>query len=74
MATSLVKALFTTAEAAEFTGYSKSTLETWRSRGRANGAPMPKSVKQGDAVRYRYEDLVAFANETTSVPHLKAVI
>lgn len=59
------KALFTTNEAAAFTGYSKSTLATWRSRGRANGAPVPKHIHQGGAVRYRLKDLEAFANEET---------
>ena len=47
--------MFTTKEAAQRLGLTKSTLEAWRCRGGG-----PDFVKMGRSVRYRAEDLEAF--------------
>lgn len=49
-------ALLTTQEASEYLGLAVSTLNKWRVYG--NG---PQFIKLGRAVRYRLEDLTAFA-------------
>jgi len=50
--------LFTTPQAAEYTGLSPKTFETWRSRG---DRLQPRYIKLGaKAVRYRQSDLDAF--------------
>lgn len=50
----------TTPQAALYLGLSKSTLECWRARGEG-----PRFLKLGRAVRYRVEDLDAFADESS---------
>ncbi len=50
----------TTAQAADFLGLKKNTLEIWRFRGTG-----PKFVKLGRSVRYRLSDLEAFIDACT---------
>lgn len=53
------KKTFTTAEAAAFLALSPRTLEGWRQDKRG-----PVYLKQGRAVRYRLEDLIAFQEQS----------
>jgi excisionase family DNA binding protein len=50
-----VKPILTTDEAADYTSFSKRTLENWRRNGGG-----PQYSKIGRSVRYRREDLDAF--------------
>lgn len=50
--------LFTTPQAAEYLGLKKSTLDTWRVRGRG-----PRFRKFGAAVRYSQADLDKYVSE-----------
>lgn len=58
----------TTPQAADYLGLSRYTLEVWRSRGDG-----PQYLKLGRSVRYRVDDLDAFAEQaarhhTSEVP------
>lgn len=55
--------MLTTVEAAEYLGVPRSTLDTWRCRGRPDG-PLPAFLKiSARMVRYFEEDLDAFLEE-----------
>jgi len=51
----MMQKLMTTADAAEYTGLQKTTLEQWRSRGEG-----PPFVRMNRTVRYRQADLDAW--------------
>lgn len=56
----LTRPVLTTAEAADYLGLPKGTLEVWRSRARKGGPPF---VRLGRTIRYRVAALDAFLLE-----------
>lgn len=60
--TSNLNQLFTTAQAAEFLGIKKNTLEIWRVQGKS-----PAFLKIGKNVRYEKSELMAFIESSRRV-------
>jgi len=55
-----MSAWLTSKQAAEFTGFTESTLATWRSRRRTDPNAGPDFRKVGRAIRYSLEELDRF--------------